>query len=306
MAGIRKCACFYILAKLVVYLYPNKTKLPHDQTTICNIALKGFMIPTLLELIIGILGALIVSLVARRMKALTVSGAVAAFVVGGCIFSFGGIEGAVILIAFFLSGSLLSKLNPHTNQSQKNGRDYKQVLSNGIAPAIGVLLTALTPIIREQATVFFLASLATATADTWATEIGVRYSNRVFNIFSFRPMQKGLSGGVSVIGLVASILGAMFIALLPMLPFWQGEKMCGLVLINVLPIVAIAGFLGALIDSLLGATIQAKYQKDGIYIEENLAAATKVSGVRFIDNNIVNLISTIWGGLIGVGIMNLL
>jgi len=210
------------------------------------------MIPTPLELIIGILGALIVSVIAWRMKALTVSGAVAAFVVGGCIFSFGGIEAASVLIAFFVSGSLLSKLNPDVNKNEKNGRDYKQVLSNGVAPVIGVLLTALTPMVREQATVFFLASLATATADTWATEIGMRYGNRVFNIFSLRPMQKGLSGGVSVIGLIASVLGAMFIALLPLLPFWQGDKMCGLVLVKIFPVIAIAGFLGVLMDSLLG------------------------------------------------------
>jgi uncharacterized protein (TIGR00297 family) len=261
------------------------------------------MIPTVLELIIGIIGALIVSLVAWRMKVLTISGAVAAFVVGGCIFSFGGIEAAIILIAFFISGSLLSKLNPHSNE--KNGRDYKQVLSNGIAPVIGVLLTALTPIVREQSTVFFLASLATATADTWATEIGMRYGSRVFNLFSFRPMQKGLSGGVSVIGLIASVLGTVFIALLPLLPFWQGEKMCGLVLVKIFPVIAIAGFVGALIDSLLGATLQAKYQKDGVYIEENAVGSSRVSGIAIINNNTVNLISTMWGGLIGVGIMGL-
>jgi uncharacterized protein (TIGR00297 family) len=259
------------------------------------------MIPTILELTIGILGALAISLVAWRMKALTLSGAVAAFVVGGCIFAFGGIEAAIILIAFFVSGSLLSKLNPHPDE--KDGRDHKQVLSNGIAPVIGVLLTALTPLVREQATVFFLASLATATADTWATEIGMRYGNRVFNVFSFRPMQKGLSGGVSVVGLVASVLGAMFIGLLPLLPFWQGEKMCGLVLIKIFPVVAIAGFIGTLIDSLLGATIQVKYEKDGLYIEENIPGASRVSGIPFIDNNAVNLISTIWGGLIGVSLM---
>lgn len=261
------------------------------------------MIPTIHELLIGIIGALFVSLVAWRLRALTASGAVAAFVVGGCVFSFGGIEAAVILIAFFVSGSLLSKLNPQTKQT--SGRDWRQVVSNGLAPVIGVLLTTFLPIIREQATMFFLASLATTAADTWATEIGTRYGKRVFNIFSFREMQKGLSGGVSLVGLFASVLGAMFIALLPLLPFWQGEKMCGLVLVNIFPVVVIAGVIGALIDSILGATLQAKYEKDGIYIEENLPGSTKVSGFSFIDNNAVNLISTLWGGLVGVGIMGL-
>lgn len=261
------------------------------------------MTPTLTEFTIAVLCALVVSLAARRMKALTSSGAVAAFVVGGCIFAFGGIEAAIILIAFFVSGSLLSKLNPHSNE--KSGRDYRQVLSNGTAPVIGVLLTALTPIVREQATVFFLASLATATADTWATEIGMRFGTRVYNIFSFRPMQKGLSGGVSIIGVLASVAGAMFIALLPLLPFWQGEKMCGLVLIKIFPVVTLAGFVGAIIDSLLGATIQAKYEKDGLYIEESLSGSRRVSGISFVDNNLVNLISTLWGGLIGVSLMGL-
>jgi uncharacterized protein (TIGR00297 family) len=264
------------------------------------------MIPTPLEAIIGILGALAVAGVAWRFRALTVSGAVAAFFVGSIIFCFGGIEAAVILVAFFVSGSLLSRLNPDEQEKEPLGRNYKQVLCNGLAPVIGVLLTTFLPIIREQATMFFLASLATATADTWATEIGMRYGNRVFNIFSFRPMQKGLSGGVSGIGLLGSVLGAMFIALLPLLPFWQGEKMCGLVLVNIFTVVAIAGIIGALIDSLLGATLQAKYEKDGLYIEDRSPNAVRVSGIAIIDNNIVNLISTIWGGLIGIGIMSYL
>lgn len=259
------------------------------------------MIPTPLEAIIGVLGALGIVLAAMKLRALTASGAAAAFIVGSVVFCFGGIEAAVVLIAFFISGSLLTSLNT----SAKSARDWKQVLANGLAPVIGVLLTTFLPVIREQATMFFLCSLATATADTWATEIGMRYGKRVYNVFTFRPMQKGLSGGVSVVGIIAGIFGAMFIAVLPLLPFWQGDKMCGLVLVNIFLVVAIAGVVGSLIDSLLGATVQAKYQNDGIYIEENVAGAARVSGISFIGNNAVNLISTIWGGLVGVGIMGI-
>jgi uncharacterized protein (TIGR00297 family) len=187
-----------------------------------------------------------------------------------------------------------------------SGRNYRQVLANGVAPVIGVLLTTFKPEIREQATLFFLGSLATATADTWATELGTRYGKDVYHIFTFRKIQKGLSGGVSLAGLAASVCGAALIAVLPYIVFWEGNKLCGLVLVHIFPVVLIAGISGALLDSIIGAALQVKYiTEDGHIIEERIPGARLRSGIPIIGNNATNLISTIWGGLIAAGLMNL-
>jgi uncharacterized protein (TIGR00297 family) len=214
-------------------------------------------------------------------------------------------------MAFFISGSLLSRLssastNLEGNRGVGSGRNWLQVTANSIAPVAGVLLTTFKPEIREQATLFFLGSLATATADTWATELGMRYGKDVYHILSFRKMEKGLSGGVSVAGLAASVAGAALIAVLPYLVFWEGNKLCGLVLVHIFPIVLIAGISGALLDSIIGATLQAKFiSEDGHIIEEKTPGARLRSGVPVIGNNATNLISTIWGGLIAAGLINL-
>src|SRR5437016_6193894 len=99
---------------------------------------------------------------------LTLSGMIAAAIVGGVIFAFGGISGAVLLMFFFLSGSLLGRLNRKKGEM----RNWKQVLCNGAIPAIAVVIIAFRHDLREEISLLFLGSLATVTADTWATEIG--------------------------------------------------------------------------------------------------------------------------------------
>jgi uncharacterized protein (TIGR00297 family) len=250
---------------------------------------------------IGFAIALVISLLAFRLKMLTVSGMVAAAITGGIIFSFGGISASVLLMFFFLSGSLLGRLNSAKAKQKGERRNWKQVLCNGAIPALSVIIIALRHDLREEITLLFLGALATATADTWATEIGTRFGKNTYNIFTFAKIQKGLSGGVSMAGIAASIVGAFSIAALSLIPFSETDSLCGLVLVKVIPVVTIAGFIGALLDSIIGALIQAKYKMpDGSIAEIRGEGAELVSGIRFIGNNATNLISTLWGGLLAI------
>ena len=248
--------------------------------------------------------ALAVSAVAYKLRMLSLSGMVAAAVVGGCIFGFGGISASVLLMLFFLSGSLLSRLNhPLTPALKRRGdqRNWKQVLCNGAIPAITVIIIALRHDLREEITLVFLGSLATATADTWATEIGTRFGKNFYNIFTLRRTHRGPSGGVSLMGLGASIIGAMMIAAISLIRFSELDPLCGLVLVKVIPVITISGMIGALIDSLIGATLQAKYTlPDGSITEVKSEGAVLHSGVSFIGNNATNLIATFWGGVIAI------
>src|SRR5579872_1919017 len=158
--------------------------------------------------IMTFLVALVISGIAYKLRMLTISGMIAATITGGIIFGFGGISASVLLMFFFVSGSLLGRLN----RKKGERRNWKQVLCNGAIPAIAVIIIALRHDLREEITLLFLGALATATADTWATEIGTRFGKKTFNIFTFHPMKKGLSGGVSLIGIFASIIGACCIA----------------------------------------------------------------------------------------------
>jgi uncharacterized protein (TIGR00297 family) len=262
-----------------------------------------------MHIAIGYIAALAVSLVSVRAKALTMSGAIAATVVGGTIFGFGEWSATVILLAFFLSGSILSRLN-HTpapllqkERGNKEARDYKQVLANGLVPMLAIILLAVRHDLRPEATLIYLGSLATATADTWATEIGKRFGKRVYDCVTLKPMQPGLSGGISLAGTLASLAGALVIAALSLIEFPNDEGLCGLVFVKVLVVIPLAGFSGAMIDSVIGSRFQAKYlTRDGQIIEENPAGSSLTSGIRAIGNNATNFISTLLGGLIALGI----
>jgi uncharacterized protein (TIGR00297 family) len=258
----------------------------------------------LVEIIIEFSLALGISFAAYKLRMLSLSGMIAAAIVGGIIFAFGGMGASVLLVFFFLSGSLLSRLNhPLTPSLKRRGdrRNWKQVLCNGGIPAFALLTIALRPDLREEFSLIFLGALATATADTWATEIGTRFGKKFYNIFTFAPTKKGLSGGVSVIGLLASFFGAHIIAHLSQIRFSDSDPLCGLVLVKVLPLITIAGFIGALLDSIMGATLQAKYKlPDDSITEIRSEGAILHSGFSFIGNNATNLIATLWGGVIAV------
>jgi uncharacterized protein (TIGR00297 family) len=245
-----------------------------------------------------------ISLIAYKLRMLTLSGMIAATIIGGIIFAFGGISASILLMFFFLSGSLLSRLNhPLTPSLKRRGdaRNWKQVLCNGIVPAIAVIIIAFRHDLREEISLLFLGALATATADTWATEIGMRFGKKTYNIFTFRKIKKGLSGGVSFAGFGASIIGALMIALIALIKFSVFDPICELIFVKVLPVITIAGFIGAVLDSIIGATIQAKYKlPDGSITEVRSEGAVLHSGIRFIGNNATNLIATLWGGILAI------
>ena len=255
-----------------------------------------------LYLPLGFCGAVLIAFLGYRFQSLTKSGAVAAVIVGTIIFGFGGYVGAATLLFFFISGSILSRL-PRKLATEKVARDWKQVLCNGGAAALAVLLVHFVPSYRQSATLFFFGSLGAATADTWATEFGTRSTMRTYHILSFRPIERGLSGGVSVAGIIASVVGAFCCSLIPFFLLPGDDFLCGLFLAPVVPIVTAAGVIGSILDSIIGASLQAKYRTlEGKIVEAPQAGAHLLSGVSWITNDVTNLFMTFWAGLIAVGL----
>lgn len=197
------------------------------------------------------------------MKWLTPAGAAAALVVGGATVWGTGWRGLVLLLAFLVSGSLL------TTAAEGGGgrRTARQVLANGGVAALAALLGSWPAV---------AGAVAAATADTWATEIGAHSRTPPRLITTGAPVAPGANGGVTLLGTAGGALGALVIAGL----VWVLEPRAGgpgsAHPGGLVAAVAVAGVLGMLIDSLLGATLQGPDD-------------------RWLDNNAVNLAMTMAG-----------
>jgi len=205
-----------------------------------------------------LLAALIASL-AWKLGALDRSGAVAATLLGGIIYGLGGLQWAILLIAFFASSSLLTfaftdrKRELASTFAKGGRRDWAQVLANGGVGAVFLVLALLGLLPLSLAWLAYAAAMATVTADTWATELGVLSSKPPLLISTWQPVLPGSSGAISLVGTAASLLAASLIAALAYLLVPLLNPFAFYFLI------ALAGLLGSLIDSWLGATVQASF-----------------------------------------------
>src|SRR3954466_3649333 len=131
-----------------------------------------------LRVLIGAVAALAIAFAARRAHSLSTSGAIAAAIVGTAAVAAGWSWG-VLLIAYFVSSSLLSRLGRRRKLIQTAGmiekggpRDAFQVLSNGLAFTVLALVWTFHHDTVSAIKCAAAASLAASAADTWATEIG--------------------------------------------------------------------------------------------------------------------------------------
>jgi len=259
-----------------------------------------------MQLTIGFLLALIITYLAYRAHSLDHSGALAALVVGAVIFGLGGWPWAILLLTFFITSSGLSRAfkdrKREANEKYAKGgqRDAGQVFGNGGIPTLFVVLHFIFP----EATwpwLGFAAALAAVNADTWATELGVLNPTAPRLITDLcKTVEKGTSGGVSVIGTLASLAGAGLIGLLAALLAPTGINWSYFLWVTV------AGLLGALLDSLLGATVQAIYYCPSCQKETERnpthscgTQTSQIRGWKWLGNDWVNFAC----GLFGVGVI---
>lgn len=211
-----------------------------------------------MQLAFGFLLAIIVSYFAYRAHSLSRNGAIAATFVGAIIFGLGGWPWAVLLLTFFISSSALTRAFRNRKQgldekySKGGERDAGQVLGNGAIAAAFAFLHFLFPA-SSWTWIGFAAALAAVNADTWATELGVLNPAPPRLITDLRRrVEKGTSGGVSLFGTGAALLGSALIAALAALFSPTGYW-------SLFLLVTVSGLLGSLFDSLLGASVQAMY-----------------------------------------------
>jgi uncharacterized protein (TIGR00297 family) len=252
-----------------------------------------------LRIVIGVILNAGAAIWAYRRGSVTRSGGLAGFVVGAGIFAGGGAFAWGLLMLFFLSSTVLGKLGSRRKRdaaamhSKGDTRDAEQVVANA---GIGFLTSILYGISGWVGFLFAAAvSFAAANADTWASEIGVLSRRQPVSIRSGKPVPSGASGGVSPLGFLASAGGAGFIGLYYVLlgPL-VGE--IAFAPLTALVLIVTGGLLGSVIDSFLGATLQAQYTdiRTGAYTErpESPAGANRLTrGFVRITNDTVNLLS---------------
>lgn len=269
-----------------------------------------FNLPRILA---GLVLSALIGWLAYRRGSLTRSGWAGAILTGTLTFGLGGWAWGLTLIAFFISSSALSHYRRAAKERvagekfEKGGRrDLWQALANGGA---GAALAALYALLGEPPLVLaaYAGVMATVTADTWATEIGVLSRTPPRMITTLRPAAPGASGGVSALGTLASASGALLIGL-ALLAISLAER--GWWLPWIVPAALAGGLFGSLADSLLGATVQAMYRSPAGETEKRASRDgvphTLVRGWRWMNNDAVNFLSSLAGGGVGAAVYVLL
>jgi uncharacterized protein (TIGR00297 family) len=263
------------------------------------------------QVILGLVLSALMGGLGYWRKALTVSGLVGAILVGTLIFGFGGWVWGVLLITFFVSSSWLS----HYRQTDKEAvaekfakgsrRDLGQALANGGLGAALAIVFARYP--EPLLFAAFLGVMGTVNADTWATELGILSRVPPRLITSGEVVPPGTSGGVTWLGIWASVAGSLLVGTmataLTQIASLLGGRGWSLRAVSYPLLAVIGGVVGSLFDSLLGATVQ------GIYYCEHCARETEspdhycgqtarpLRGWAWLNNDVVNLVSSAIGGL---------
>lgn len=261
------------------------------------------------RIFIGLLLSAFVGGLAYWRRSLTIGGWLGAVITGTATFGFGGWIWGVLLVCFFVSSSLLSHYKEAIKEARagekfdKSGRrDFAQVMANGGIASLLALLYAF-----DQSTALFFAYigvLATVTADTWATELGVLSTKTPRLIMTWQPVDAGTSGGITATGTLAASAGGFFIGAVAFLMTLIDNMTLQPSIM--MPVIGVcSGLAGALFDSILGATVQAIYiDTKNRYTERKVDSQGRshrlARGWTWMTNDAVNFLSSLFGGTIAI------
>ena len=257
------------------------------------------------EVIVSAVGVTMFGLFSLKAGVLDHTGFVSATLTGCVVLIFGGLNWFAVLVSFLVFASLFTRYKYSRKKEmgaaeEKGGaRSWRNVVANGSLASLSALGYGITSSTAFSA--LFLGAIGTASADTLATEIGLLSPGEPRLITNLeKRVNKGVSGGVSPLGELASLLGALLVGAVA----WV-LNVGSLSMTKTFTIVLISGFLGSSLDSILGATIQSLYK---CTVCEKMAEkrvhcgkpACLIRGKEWIDNSTVNFISTLFGALIAL------
>lgn len=233
-------------------------------------------------------------------RALTPDGAALAWALCVAITAIGGGTAIAVLAVTLLTTAAADRFaggraDPTGVRRKSGSRDAGRVFCN-----VGIASVVVLGFARTGSAAFlagFGGAMAESLADSLASKLGPLSRRQPRDICTGAPVTAGLSGGVSLLGTLAELLGAAIVA---------GVCAVGYRSAALLPVVLASGFLGAVFDSVLGSRAQVKYRCAvcGTITERetHCAAPTlRVSGAAWVTNDAVNLLSNLFSALLAFG-----
>ena len=247
---------------------------------------------------------IILGFIAFKIRAISISGYGALIAICTTFIFLGQGLWLFTLFFMFLSSSLLTRFKKEKKKEfedvvEKTGpRDFYQAFANlGIAAACILLYYFFND---QLFLVALLSSVAAANADSWASEIGGLSKDQPILVTNFKPIEKGVSGGVTLLGTLGGIAGSGFI----ILSFQFISKLFGSFTFTKSQLCSafMAGIFGFIFDSYLGATLQALYRNNvaNRLTEQSIPSNKLIKGWRIINNDAVNFLTTLTSAIVGV------
>jgi uncharacterized protein (TIGR00297 family) len=226
--------------------------------------------------VIAVLIAFTFGYFAFRAKTADLSGLFSIALVGVILIVFADARWLLIMLVFFILGSVCTrykfeyKKRIGVEQGQSGARGYKNVFANGIIACAAAVLYGV--FVEPVFIVMYVGCVATAAADTMASEIGVT-GGIPYMITTLKKVPIGTNGGVTLTGELVALIGGFVVSLAALL--------LGVITPSMLVICTIAGFVGTNIDSVIGATLENR---------------------GFVGNAGTNLSATLGGGIFAVAL----
>ncbi|KAH3683899.1 hypothetical protein WICPIJ_005099 [Wickerhamomyces pijperi] len=230
----------------------------------------------------------------------------------------------ILIVTFFITSTIATKYKDEikskktklitTESSNKaTKRTHVQVLCNS---AVGSLLILISIFIPDNSYIYNLLTVGIITqytcviADTWSSELGILSTSNPYLITTFKQVPPGTNGGVSKAGLLAGFIGSFVISLISVICLNVETKLLHLIYFTVI------GFIGTLIDSLLGSLFQCSVVgKEGLVLESTGGQQIEymeikeeikvVAGLDVMSNNGVNFVTGVLTVLLGIGCYDL-
>ena len=189
-----------------------------------------------------------------RARTVAASGAVAGALIGITIFVGAGWQGWILLLVTFIAASVASRLGLERKvllgiaEDRGGRRGAGNAIANTGVAAIAAVI-ALAGISGDAARLAFAAALVAGGSDTIASEIGKAWGRRAWSITSMAHVPPGTSGAMSLEGTAAGVAGALGLG--------GAAVALGLVPIGWLWAIVLGATAGSLLESWLGATLEA-------------------------------------------------
>lgn len=222
-----------------------------------------------------------------RWKFLTRTGSLSAYLLGFYLFGILGINWAIPVIFFFATSVLFTKINASVNKKKSinsQPRNSWQVVANSLAAIVFSAIYLFSP---QPVFIFlFIASVAAVAADTWASEIGPVFNRKCLSLANFKTGRAGISGGISIAGSLAALLGSFSVAILSYYLFFNELNF------ETIGIIALSGFFASFVDSILGAFVEP------VLINKNyFKNRVSNSNEKLTPNDLVNMLGSISASL---------